>query len=120
MFAARLKTITGFEIIKAFRVSEKFSPEDVLEYEVDAILLDAYSSKGHGGTGEVFDWEVAKQVKQIFPRIYLAGGLNVNNVERAISFAAPFAVDACSGIEFEKGKKDRKSLKDVIANAKRA
>src|SRR5213075_1317347 len=54
-FAAELKTKSGLEIIKAFRVSSDFKPGDILKYKVDAILLDAYSPNEHGGTGETFD-----------------------------------------------------------------
>ena len=75
-FARELKQKTNLEIIKAFRVSPDFAPEDVLKYETDAILLDAYSPKEHGGTGETFDWEIAKKVQEIFPKMYLAGGLS--------------------------------------------
>ena len=105
-FARELKTKTNLEIIKAFRVLPQFKPEDVLQYEVDAILLDAYSPKEHGGTGETFDWEIAKKVQQIFPKMYLAGGLSVENVADAIEKVVPFAVDVCSGIESQKGLKD--------------
>jgi phosphoribosylanthranilate isomerase len=109
-FCRELKLKTSLEIIKAFRVSPDFSPEDVLKYEVDAILLDAYNPKEHGGTGETFDWEIAKKVRAIFPKMYLAGGLNHENILRAIQETKPFAVDVCSGIESEKGKKDRVNL----------
>ncbi|MCY7346508.1 MAG: phosphoribosylanthranilate isomerase [Pyrinomonadaceae bacterium] len=105
-FARELKAKTNLEIIKAFRVSPEFKPEDVLQYEVDAILLDAYSPKEHGGTGETFDWEIAKQVKEIFPKIYLAGGLSAENVEEVIKNVSPFAVDACSCLEKSQGRKD--------------
>ena len=74
-FARELKQKTNLEIIKAFRVSPDFAPEDVLKYETDAILLDAYSPKEYGGTGETFDWEIAKKVQEIFPKMYLAGGV---------------------------------------------
>jgi phosphoribosylanthranilate isomerase len=67
-FARKLKAKTNLEIIKAFRVSPEFEPEEVLQYEVDAVLLDAYSPKEHGGTGETFDWEIAKKVQKIFPK----------------------------------------------------
>jgi phosphoribosylanthranilate isomerase len=117
-FAKELKTKTGLEIIKAFRVSEDFKPEDVLQYEVDAILLDAYSPKEHGGTGETFDWEIAKKVKEISPKMYLAGGLSEKNVSEAILFNKPFAVDACSCIEYEKGKKNREITQIFILTAK--
>ncbi len=114
-FAMELKETTGLEVIKAFRISKDFKPEDVLEYEVDAILLDAYSLKEHGGTGETFDWEIAKKVKAIFPKMYLAGGISNTNVERAIAMVQPFYVDICSGIEKRKGVKDHQKLKAFIA-----
>jgi phosphoribosylanthranilate isomerase len=115
-FATELKQKTNLEIIKAFRVSPEFTPEDVLPYKVDAILLDAYNPKEHGGTGETFDWEIAKKVKEIFPKMYLAGGLNQDNLCRAIIGIYPFAVDVCSGIESKKGKKDKIKLINFIGN----
>lgn len=117
-FAKELKTKTGLEIIKAFRVSEDFKPEDVLQYEVDAILLDAYSSREHGGTGETFDWEIAKKVKEVFPKMYLAGGLQITNIETAIYEVQPFFVDFCSSIEIIKGKKSREKLISIMKTTK--
>lgn len=113
-FAQELKEKTGLEIIKAFRVSPTFKPEDVLQYEVDAILLDAYNPKEHGGTGETFDWEIAKQVQKIFPKMYLAGGLSGNNLMKLLRHFQPFAVDACSLLEKEKGKKDETKLRRFL------
>lgn len=115
-FARELKAKTNLEIIKAFRVSPEFKPEDVLKYEVDAILLDAYNPQEHGGTGETFDWEIAKKVQEIFPKMYLAGGLSQDNIAQAIYNVKPFAVDACSCIEAEKGIKDRPTLINFICN----
>ena len=115
-FAKELKLKTNLEIIKAFRVSPTFQPEDVLQYETDAILLDAYNPKEHGGTGETFDWEIAKKVQEIFPKMYLAGGLSPDNIVKAISEVKPFAVDACSCLEIEKGKKDKVSLINFICS----
>lgn len=109
-YCSELKAKTNLEIIKAFRVSPEFKPEYVLQYEVDAILLDAYSSKEHGGTGETFDWDIAKKVQAIAPRMYLAGGISRNNIRLAISSVGAFAVDCCSGVEKTKGKKDRNEL----------
>lgn len=117
-FAKELKAKTGLEIIKAFRVSPSFKPENVLEYEVDAILLDAYNPKEHGGTGETFDWKIAKKVQEIFPKMYLAGGLSAENIKIAIESINPFAVDTCSGVEREKGKKDSAKLINFINSAK--
>ncbi|MDQ3130421.1 MAG: phosphoribosylanthranilate isomerase [Acidobacteriota bacterium] len=118
-FARELKAKTNLEIIKAFRVSPEFKPEDVLQYEVDAVLLDAYSRHEHGGTGETFDWEIAKKVQKIFPKMYLAGGLLHENVYRAIYDTKAFTVDICSGIEEIKGKKDKIKLINFISKSKK-
>lgn len=117
-YAKELKLKTNLEIIKAFRVSPAFKPEDVLQYETDAILLDAYNPKEHGGTGENFDWEIAKKVQEIFPKMYLAGGLAPENIADAILQVKPFAVDACSCLELTKGRKDITKLAVFVANAK--
>ena len=113
-FLARLREKFSGEIIKAFRVSEDFKPENVLEFAADAVLLDAYSQSEHGGTGETFDWEIAKKVREIFPKMYLAGGLSEKNIEKAIENVKPFAIDACSLLEKEKGLKDLQKVKDFI------
>ncbi|MCW5959328.1 MAG: phosphoribosylanthranilate isomerase [Pyrinomonadaceae bacterium] len=120
-FARELKQKTNLEIIKAFRVSPDFAPEDVLKYETDAILLDAYSPKEHGGTGETFDWEIAKKVQEIFPKMYLAGGITHNNVliaTNGVNGPKAFGVDVCSGVEKEKGKKDRIKLINLLTKVK--
>ncbi len=117
-FARELKSKTSLEIIKAFRVSPEFKPEDVLQYEVDAILLDAYNPKEHGGTGETFDWEIAKKVQEIFPKMYLAGGISNSNVRLAIGELSPFGIDCCSGVEISKGMKDKIQLINFIKRTK--
>jgi phosphoribosylanthranilate isomerase len=117
-FAKELKEKTNLEIIKAFRVSAEFKPEDVLEYKVDAILLDAFSPKEHGGTGETFDWEIASIVNRLVSKLYLAGGLDLTNVAKAISQVSPFAVDSCSLLEVEKGKKDKLKVFEFISKIK--
>ncbi len=120
-FARELKAKTNLEIIKAFRVSPDFAPEDVLKYETDAILLDAYSPQEHGGTGETFDWEIAKKVQEIFPKMYLAGGITHNNVliaTNGVNGPKAFGVDVCSGVENEKGKKDRIKIINLLTKIK--
>jgi phosphoribosylanthranilate isomerase len=117
-FARELKAKTNLQIIKAFRVSPEFKPEDVLQYETDAILLDAYNPREHGGTGETFDWEVAKRVQEIFPKMYLAGGLSNDNIDYALQHTNSFAVDACSCLEKEKGLKDKIKLINFVTKVK--
>src|SRR5215213_1714735 len=117
-FVREIKAKTNLEIIKAFRVSPEFKPEDVLRYETDAILLDAYSPKELGGTGETFDWKIAGKVREIFPKMYLAGGLTHENVVRAVGNLKPYAVDVCSGVESQKSEKDKIKLINFVTKAK--
>ena len=70
---------------------------------VDAILLDSGNPsakvKTLGGTGKTHDWSISKRiVKAVNVPVYLAGGLNVNNVERAIQEVNPYGLDLCSGL----------------------
>ena len=116
-YCSNLKRETGMTIIKAFRISPDFAPEDVLCYEIDAILLDAFSKNAHGGTGHVFDWEIAKKVSSLFNNMYLAGGLSPANVADAINMVAPYGIDACSGLEQAPGVKDEAKLRAFFANA---
>jgi len=110
-YCAELKS---FNVIKAFRVSDDFKPEDVLKFDVSAVLLDAYSRDARGGTGKVFDWGVAKETQKIFPKVFLAGGLTPDNVADAIRQIKPYAVDACSSLEIARGKKDAGKIKAFV------
>lgn len=117
-FAQELKAKTNLEIIKAFRVSSEFKPEDVLKFEVDAILLDAYNPKEQGGTGETFDWEIAEKVQKIFPKMYIAGGLSHENIQKALKKVSPFGVDSCSLLEIEKGRKEKTRVSNFIRSVR--
>ena len=104
-------------VIKVFRV-ESEAPE-VGEWEkAYAILLDKYSKKAYGGTGKTFDWKVAKALVEEGYKVFLSGGLNPENVEKAIKEVKPYAVDVSSGVEKEKGVKDHKKIEEFIKKAK--
>jgi phosphoribosylanthranilate isomerase len=107
--------------VKAIRVKELSDLEVLNKYtNVTAFLLDAYSPDALGGTGQVFNWEIAVEAKR-FGNIILAGGLNPDNVGEAIKQVCPYAVDVASGVESNtKGKKDHLRLKAFIENAKKA
>jgi phosphoribosylanthranilate isomerase len=105
-------------VIKALLVGEGFAPEQALEYEVNAILLDAFDARAYGGTGRVVDWEVARRVRELVPKLFLAGGLSPENVAEAITVVEPFAVDACSGLESAPGLKDEARLRAFVRSAR--
>lgn len=117
------KALAGRYLIKAFAAGEQFAPETVLRYDVDAILLDAFDSNAAGGvgggTGKLGDWSIARATSELFPKLFLAGGLSPENVGEAIECVRPYAVDACSRIESVPGRKDHARLRAFV-NAVRA
>jgi phosphoribosylanthranilate isomerase len=112
-------SLAGVRLIKALRVGDDFVPEQALEYRVEAILLDSFSASARGGTGRVFDWSLARRTRELVPRLFLAGGLTPENVGRAIKTVEPYAVDVCSGIEREPGRKSLERMKEFFAAARR-
>lgn len=102
----------GRRVIKGFPVKGEEIFSELGEYQgaVQAFLLDAYKPGTPGGTGETFDWELARRAKTFGP-IILAGGLTPENVGQAIRVAQPAAVDVASGVEASPGKKDPEKLK---------
>jgi len=119
-FIERLRLESDATIIKAIRIGPDFDPSKILQYKADAILLDAFSNDERGGTGQTFDWTVARQVVESVDQVYLAGGLSVGNVAEAINAVKPFAVDACSLIESSPGVKDPVKVAAFIKAAKEA
>jgi len=89
------------------------------KYNVYAYLLDTYEEKLEGGTGVVFDWDIAMEAGKL-GRIILAGGLTPENVADAIKKVRPYAVDVSSGVEERPGKKDLKKVREFIRKAKGA
>src|SRR5471030_3273463 len=83
-------------------------------YEVSAFMLDT-PSESHGGTGRVYDWNLAVEFqKRITKPLILSGGLNPENVAKAIETVHPYAVDVSSGVEASPGRKDHARLRDFI------
>jgi len=78
----------------------------------DYILFDSIG----GGTGKSFDWDILDKSKINKP-FFLAGGLNINNIKRAINQIKPFAVDISSGVETD-GVKDKQKILDIIKIAR--
>ncbi len=102
------------KIIKSFRVKDESVIEKAAGYKVDAYLLDAYLPGIPGGTGKTLNWEIAKKVKKLGVPLILSGGLNPDNIARAISEVRPYAVDVSSGVESKEGKKDSEKLERLV------
>jgi phosphoribosylanthranilate isomerase len=96
-----LKAIRMREGVELTALAEEYA-------SASALLLDSYQAGVPGGTGEVFDWSM---IEAIDKPIILAGGLNVDNVARAIQQVAPYAVDVSGGVEMNKGIKDQAKIR---------
>jgi phosphoribosylanthranilate isomerase len=107
----------GLPVMKAIRVRNADDLADVERFDADLFLLDAYSEKARGGTGERFDWGVAKSLKGR-GNIVVSGGLAPENVREALDFFEPYGVDASSSLEDAPGKKNQESVRRFIVAAK--
>ena len=118
---SQLKTaLPGIKIVQVIHVIDEKSVDEAVEISeiVDAILLDSGNPrlkiKELGGTGRVHNWKFSRQIRdQSKCPVFLAGGLNPENVRQAIEEVMPFAVDVCSGVRTD-GKLDRRKLELFI------
>jgi phosphoribosylanthranilate isomerase len=105
-------------LLKATRVGGEEDVDQLGKYRVAAHLLDARVPGQAGGTGETFDWNLARRAVGHGETVILAGGLTPDNVEEAVRKARPYAVDVASGVESEPGKKSREKVEAFIKRAK--
>ena len=108
----------GLMSMKAFRIRDAASLQLLPNYPTDAWLLDAYNPAKPGGTGETFNWDLARQAQTRGRPVFLAGGLTPENVAEAIQRARPYGVDVSSGVEAAPGRKDHAKVKAFIQAAK--
>jgi phosphoribosylanthranilate isomerase len=126
---ARLRQLLGAEL-RIMRVVH-FGPEAATQAaiiardaNVAAVLVDSRTATAVGGTGVVFDWQVARKIlfrkKNAPKRLIAAGGLTPDNVAEAIATLRPWGVDVASGVEASPGCKDPVKVRDFVANARSA
>ena len=104
-YARKLKQMCDRPVVKAFIIKSLADLEKARSYPTDYLLLD-----NGMGTGEAFDWSLAKGINRPF---FLAGGLTMDNVRRAITCVHPYGVDVSSGVETD-GRKDYCKMKAFI------
>jgi len=107
----------GVRVMKALRVRGAESLAEIGRIDVDLFLLDAYSEKARGGTGERFDWGLAKSLRER-DNIVVSGGLDPENVREAIEFFDPYGVDASSSLEDAPGRKNHERVRRFVSAAK--
>lgn len=109
--------LNPYPVIKAVRVKDADSLAGLDNYPVSALLLDAWNDQHYGGTGESFDWLLARALTGHRP-IILAGGLTPGNVAQAVQVVNPYAVDVSSGVEKSPGNKDHDKVRQFIQQVK--
>lgn len=129
-YIRKLRSFTDAEIIKAFQIKNSFdsqskeptptdSDQTVTEItrqisninnsSADMVLIDSGQ-----GTGTAFNWQILKQITRPY---FLAGGINLDNVDEAVNGVKPYAIDVSSGIETD-GIKDEDKMRKIIGVVK--
>ena len=109
--------LPGISIVQVIHVTgpESIEEAQAVAPQVDAILLDSGNQslkvKELGGTGRTHDWSLSRIIRDtINVPLYLAGGLNAENVSEAVRTVEPFGVDVCSGVRTD-GQLDQGKLR---------
>jgi phosphoribosylanthranilate isomerase len=103
-------------VLKAHRVGPGFDPAGLGRFHVDAHVLDTFVAGAQGGTGQVFDWNIARAAAG-HGAVILGGGLSPANVADAIAQARPMGVDVSSGVEATPGIKDHEKVRTFVRAA---
>lgn len=123
-YQALKRALPGISVVQVIHVVDEASLPEALAAtsHADALLLDSGQPKAAikelGGTGRVHNWEISRAIVDgsTIP-VYLAGGLNAENVREAIDVVRPFGVDICSGVRTN-GQLDEAKLAKFIHEAK--
>lgn len=114
------KELPSVKLVQVIHVLDDKSVKEAIEISnyVDAILLDSgnpnLAIKELGGTGRTHNWELSKEIrKSVSIPLFLAGGLNKDNVRDAIDFVQPFGIDLCSGVRTN-GQLDKIKLQEFF------
>jgi len=112
----------GVKVVKAVRPRNAEDVRRLARYKdkVHAFNVDAYREGQYGGTGHTSDWTLAKDMKAYGKPLILSGGLGAKNVAEAIRAVDPAALDVCSSVEREPGRKDPAKLKLLFEAVRRA
>ncbi len=109
----RIKSRVKLPVIKALK-ADKDLRRNIENTKADYVLIDSYTKDSFGGTGVQFNWELIPKTDK---KIFLAGGININNAAEAIEKVNPYCLDINSGVETN-GFKDRRKILEIISNIK--
>ncbi|MGQ4649947.1 phosphoribosylanthranilate isomerase [Lyngbya aestuarii] len=112
------QALPGIALIQVIQVTGKESIEEAVAVApyVSGLLLDSVVAVPElGDTGQVHDWKISKLIRELVEvPVFLAGGLNPDNITDAIQQVQPFGVDVCSGVRTN-GKLDEKKLSQFFS-----
>lgn len=113
-YIKEIKKITSLPVIKAFK-ADKINENEINSSLCDYVLIDSNDGNSFGGTGKTFNWGIIP--RNIKKPLFLAGGLNYNNVDKAIKIISPYCLDINSGVETN-GIKDREKILNIVNKIK--
>jgi phosphoribosylanthranilate isomerase len=108
----------GLLMLPAFRVQEGQDLTGIPLERGDHPLFDTWMADSIGGTGRAWAWGQAKAIARKYPLV-VSGGLTPDNVDGAMRELHPWAVDVCSGVEAEPGRKDHAKLRAFVEAVRR-
>ena len=113
-------TVIKSLIVESNNIGELKSSVARFSFHCDAFIIDTYdpASGACGATGKVHDWDISRRLVDISPKpVMLAGGLNPDNVRKAITHVRPAGVDAHTGVEGSDGRKDSVLVRAFVGEA---
>ncbi|WP_456472743.1 phosphoribosylanthranilate isomerase, partial [Methanocaldococcus sp.] len=115
----------GAKIIKAIHIDNNINEKETLKYinsikdYVDLFLFDTKIGE-EKVYGKVHNWEITKNiVKNLNKPFLIAGGINEENVVKALDYLNPYGVDVSSSLELYPGKKNLKKVDNFIKIVRR-
>ena len=114
------EAIPNVQLVQVIHVLDEGSIKEAIEISefVDAILLDSGNpnlpTKVLGGTGKTHNWDLSKKIREkISLPIFLAGGINKDNIKKAIEHVQPYGIDLCSSVRTN-GQLDESKLEELF------
>jgi phosphoribosylanthranilate isomerase len=114
------EAIPHVKLVQVIHVLDEKAVQEAIEISewVDAILLDSgnpnLSTKVLGGTGKTHNWDLSKKIREnISIPTYLAGGINKDNIRKAIEHVQPYGIDLCSSVRTN-GQLDEHKLEELF------
>ena len=114
------EAIPNVQLVQVIHVLDEGSIKEAIEISefVDAILLDSGNpnlpTKVLGGTGKTHNWDLSKKIREeISLPIFLAGGINKDNIKKAIEHIQPYGIDLCSSVRTN-GQLDESKLEALF------